>query len=471
MSSLARTTEINCDTRAANEDCINGGSRTRTKYQYDNANRLTQIAQGTNVIGLAYDAANRKSSVTLPNGIVATPSFDAANQLLALSYNLSGTHIGDLAYTYDAAGRRITQTGSLATLNVPTSVSSASYDVANRLTNWGGSALNYDANGNLTGVAASTFSWNTRNQLVGTSDGGGIFAYDSLGRRANRTVSGVATPYVHDGLNPATVGGSSILAGQGLDDFYAETNASATTSYVSDGLGSTVAATNSSGAVVGNNSYGPYGTTQQSGTTATAFQYTGRENDGATNLYYYRNRYYSPTLNRFVSQDPIGLAGGANMYAYASGNPITNIDPLGLIDHNEQETLLLLQQAYNSATAGRIQGLLNIQRNSEGKGPYDFGYTDAMDDTWTRCGVTMDADHFANYVAGFQGAAYDDAFYWTTGFIWAETAVKGAGILYHITGRTKAVNDPWDRTGFPMINAGERDGENFANKKQCGCGQ
>jgi hypothetical protein len=38
----------------------------------------------------------------------------------------------------------------------------------------------------------------------------------------------------------------------------------------------------------------------------------------------------------------------------------------------------LLQQAYNSATAGRIQGLLNIQKNSEGKGPYDFGYTDAL---------------------------------------------------------------------------------------------
>ena len=35
MSALARTTEINCDTRAANEDCINGGSRTRTKYAYD----------------------------------------------------------------------------------------------------------------------------------------------------------------------------------------------------------------------------------------------------------------------------------------------------------------------------------------------------------------------------------------------------------------------------------------------------
>jgi RHS repeat-associated protein len=343
---------------------------TAVTYQYDNANRLTQIAQGTNVIGLAYDAANRKSSVTLPNGIVATPTFDAANQLLALSYDLSGTHIGDLAYTYDSAGRRITQSGSLATLNVPTSVASASYDAANRLTNWGGIALNYDANGNLTGSGTSTFSWNTRNQLTASSDGSGIFAYDSLGRRANRTVSGVATPYVHDGLNPATVGGSSILAGQGLDDFYAETNSSATTSYISDGLGSTVAATNSSGAIVGNNSYGPYGTTTQSGSTATAFQYTGRENDGATKLYYYRNRYYNPTLNRFISQDPMGLAGGMNSYAYASGDPISNIDPFGLASCGFFDCPSLPQGVVN-ASAGigdallldqgaRLRGLLGI---------------------------------------------------------------------------------------------------------------
>ena len=37
------------------------------------------------------------------------------------------------------------------------------------------------------------------------------------------------------------------------------------------------------------------------------FQYTGREND-ATGLYYYRARYYSPTLRRFISEDPLGLA-------------------------------------------------------------------------------------------------------------------------------------------------------------------
>ncbi len=317
---------------------------TAVTYQYDSANRLTQIAQGINVVGLAYDAASRRTGVTLPNGIVATPSYDDANQLLALSYDQAGTHIGDLAYSYDQAGRRVGESGSLAVLVIPSSVSAATYDVANHLTNWGGSALSYDENGNLTTVGSSTLSWNARDQLVATSDGGGGFAYDALGRRSSRTVSAMTTPYLYDGSNPAIVAGTQILAGPGLDDFYAQTSSMSATSYLSDAQGSTVAVTNSSGAIVGGYIYGPYGATSHNGTVGTPFQYTGRENDGDTNLYYYRARYYSPSLNRFVSEDPLRLGGGMNTYAYTRGNPISRKDPTGLLD----------LFGYNSTTA---QGL------------------------------------------------------------------------------------------------------------------
>ena len=58
-------------------------------------------------------------------------------------------------------------------------------------------------------------------------------------------------------------------------------------------------------------------------------QYTGREAD-TSGLYYYRARYYSPTYQRFLSEDPIGFAGGVNGYQYANGNPLRYVDPLGL---------------------------------------------------------------------------------------------------------------------------------------------
>ncbi len=47
-------------------------------------------------------------------------------------------------------------------------------------------------------------------------------------------------------------------------------------------------------------------------------------------MYSYRARYYSPVLQRFISEDPIGFAGGVNLYAYALNNPIYWTDSFGL---------------------------------------------------------------------------------------------------------------------------------------------
>ena len=58
--------------------------------------------------------------------------------------------------------------------------------------------------------------------------------------------------------------------------------------------------------------------------------YTAREWDPEINLYYYRARYYDPKIGRFISEDPIRLRGGINLYAYVSANPTTFSDPLGL---------------------------------------------------------------------------------------------------------------------------------------------
>jgi RHS repeat-associated protein len=50
----------------------------------------------------------------------------------------------------------------------------------------------------------------------------------------------------------------------------------------------------------------------------------------ASGQYYRRNRYYDPSAGRFTQEDPIGLAGGINLYGFADGDPVTYVDPYGL---------------------------------------------------------------------------------------------------------------------------------------------
>ncbi|TBL40606.1 RHS repeat protein, partial [Hafnia alvei] len=55
----------------------------------------------------------------------------------------------------------------------------------------------------------------------------------------------------------------------------------------------------------------------------------GQQYDEESGLHYNRHRYYDPTIGRYITQDPIGLDGGLNLYMYPL-NSVTNIDPLGL---------------------------------------------------------------------------------------------------------------------------------------------
>jgi len=58
--------------------------------------------------------------------------------------------------------------------------------------------------------------------------------------------------------------------------------------------------------------------------------FTSREYDRESGLYFYRARYYDPSLGRFVSQDPIGITDDVNLYAYVGNNAINRVDPTGL---------------------------------------------------------------------------------------------------------------------------------------------
>src|SRR6202008_910422 len=77
--------------------------------------------------------------------------------------------------------------------------------------------------------------------------------------------------------------------------------------------------------------YSPYGarTTTTATTSANALGFAGMAHD-PTGLVHMRARYYSPSLGRFISEDPIGLDGGVNPYAYVDSSPLNGTDPMGL---------------------------------------------------------------------------------------------------------------------------------------------
>ncbi len=299
-------------------------------YAWDDATRLTQITQGASSVGFTYDDANRRSVLTLPNGVTATYTYDTDSRLTGLNYQLGSNSLGTLNYTYDAVGRRTQVSGTLARTEFPSTLTSATYDTANELTNWNGTAITYDANGNMTSDGSRAFTWNARNQLSGIG-GGASFQYDAVSRRTNKTVSGGATNFLYEGVNSIqeNSGAANILTG-GVDEFFQRTDSSGSMTPLTDALGSVLALVDSSGTVQIQYSYEPFGNTSTSGaSSSSATQYTGRENDG-TGLYFYRARYHNPAFQRFISEDPMGLSGGdVNFYAYTGNDPIDNFDPTG----------------------------------------------------------------------------------------------------------------------------------------------
>ncbi|MBI4707834.1 MAG: RHS repeat-associated core domain-containing protein, partial [Candidatus Omnitrophica bacterium] len=109
--------------------------------------------------------------------------------------------------------------------------------------------------------------------------------------------------------------------------------------YHYDGLGSVIALINSAGAVIEKYEYDVFGNTiirdsagatQQSSSAGNRFMFTGRELDSETGLYYYRARYYSPQIGRFLQRDPVGYAVDINLYRYCNNNPLNWVDPWGL---------------------------------------------------------------------------------------------------------------------------------------------
>ncbi|WP_208617270.1 RHS repeat-associated core domain-containing protein, partial [Pantoea cypripedii] len=236
----------------------------------------------------------------------------------------------------------------------------------NRLRQWQQLLMKYDAWGNLirrrSGQYEQQFTYDAENRLITASGSGpqGQFTaqyhYDALGRRTRKVVnSGQAeqeTRFLWQGyrlLQEQQANGNrqtyvydpaetwSPLA---RIDHQQDTAQGEIFWFSTDLNGAPLEVTDAGGAVRWSGQYGSFGEVSRqtegfyrlSGLTSLHHQplrYAGQYADRETGLHYNLFRYYDPQVGRFTVQDPIGLAGGENLYAYAP-NPFGWIDPLGL---------------------------------------------------------------------------------------------------------------------------------------------
>lgn len=281
-----------------------------------------------------YDAAgNRTSKQNLLTGVTENYSYDP---LYELNQVLQGAQTTE-SYTYDLVGNRLSSLGR----------SPWSYNSSNELTSTPATTLTYDNNGNMlsksNSAGGSAYAWDFENRMSSatvTATGGTAstvnFKYDPLGRRIEKSSPSGATIYLYDGANiVAEVGTSgavvaSYAQGPQTDQPLAMRRGGTVAYYQADGLGSITSLTNSMGKTISTYVYKAFGATTANEGAFNPFRYTGREQDPETGLYYYRARYYDPSIGRFISEDPIGFGGGENFYRYVENNPTNSIDPTGL---------------------------------------------------------------------------------------------------------------------------------------------
>jgi RHS repeat-associated protein len=319
---------------------MTAGGQSAVTYTYNADKMLTGLTQGTTKVSLGYDADQNLDSLTLPDGIVRTTTYNAASQPTALTFKHGTTTVGALDYTYTADGQIASESGSLASAQLPAAVTSNTYNAGNELTNSGGTAYSYDSDGNLLSNGTDTFKWNSAHQLSSVS--GGVtasFTYNPFGQQASATVGSTSTSYLYDGTawdsnvvqeQQAGKASANLLTG-GTGQIYQLTTPSGTnSSFLTSPLNSTLALASSAAAITTSYSYDPSGTVTATGAASpNTFEFNATQNEG-TGLYLMGARYYDPATGTFASQDPTGFHGGVtDLYGYAQNDPVDNNDPTG----------------------------------------------------------------------------------------------------------------------------------------------
>ena len=285
--------------------------------------------------------------------------YDLARQLVSAQHTTTGGTTTE-TYVYDPVGNRLS-----------TNLFAYGYSpVGNRLLQDDSYVYRYDNEGNLveqtsrSSGATTLYTYDHVNRLIGVSQrdaagtetGHSAYVYDARDRRIQSNENGVVRRYAYDGLNPFLkfdASGQIVsrrLYADGPDKILADESAGTTRWFLTDHLGTVRDLLSNDGSVLAHYAYDSYGQAIASAAGVdNDLRFTGRENSASTELLYLRARYYSPRLGRFISEDPIGFAGGdVNIYRYAQNSPINLFDLSGEATFSEyqiQTRIAAFQQA------------------------------------------------------------------------------------------------------------------------------
>ncbi len=367
---------------------LNLGNGMTTSNEYDQLYRLTST-DSDNAYNRSYSYLATGQVETITDNISEERSQSYTYDDLGRLTNAQGIY-GTMAFSYDTVGNRLSKTvdsigESYSYITGSNKINQVSGET---VTDYG-----YDLVGNVTTKGDVQLNWSDDNRLLSVLEDGsevGAYGYDGHGLRRIKSTpeSSVLSLYNSAGnlLAETNAMGNTLrehvyLDGQRISLFtYPDSDTSihqvirtlqilcgieGTTNLddldlsndgkvniedvilslqynselqpallfyiISDHLRTAQLLTDAQGQVVWQGNYSPFGTVDVVvDQLESTLRFPGQHYDTETGLHYNWHRFYDPSTGRYISADPIGLAGGINLYLYANANPIMFIDPKGL---------------------------------------------------------------------------------------------------------------------------------------------